>query len=361
MRAELSLVTELACDAQLFAMRGRTVVWCGKSLLVVDQHGSLVDAPKLTMGLGVDAPGVSPPQLVAMAGQWPDAAWAAITEVSGNGNSSTLRFFRWQKERWVAASKGVEAGGPFTWVVFPWQRGMAALAPTPFGPTRVVSTGPSAVPALTLAVQSKADRDSYYCKHALIAPEASVELAPGDVMVFAGQLCGVPTAPNGSDVQARHLGIERLRAGQKQGEITLFPVPQDLPAEVFWNVDGAAALSATDALVAANGTGGHFYLGRWDGQSFRRESPPFTTLTGLWAQAGAYWVTDSFGGSWLGRGGRWLPIEWRAPVARDAAEGPRREAVSQIIALDAETTWLVRREERGAEVSSRIYRVKLEL
>lgn len=358
--AELSLVAERRCELRLFVLKGRTIAWCAKDLLVVDESGSLVDEPTLAAGLGLDAPGISPPQHVAMAGRWPDAAWAATTEVSGNGNSSRLRFFRWRKARWVPSATAAELGGPMSWVVFPWQTdGMAALAPTPFGPTRVLSAA-AALPALTPAVQSKADRESYPCKHALIAPEAWVELSPGDVMVFAGQLCGVPTAPNGDAVQARHLGVERLRAGAKQGEITLLPVPSGLPADVFWNVDGAAALSATDAYVAAGGTGGHFYLAHYDGEGWQQESAPFTTLSGLWAQAKAYWATDSLGTSWLRQDGRWLSIDWRAPIARDAAEGPRHEVVSQIIALDEETTWLVRREERGHEVTSRIYRVKLE-
>jgi hypothetical protein len=212
-------------------------------------------------------------------------------------------------------------------------------------------------------VQSKGDRESYPCQHALIAPETAVELTPGDVMIFAGQLCGVPSAPNASEAQARHLGVERLRAGQKQGEISLLPLPPGLPPQVFWNVDAAAALSATDALVAASGTGGHFYLARWDGQGFSQQVTPFKTLSGLWAQAGAYWATDAFGGAWLWRRGEWLPIEWRAPVAQDAAAGSRREEVSQLIAIDAETTWLVKRfepEARDQQVSSRVYRVRLE-
>lgn len=359
-RAELSLVAERACDLRLFALTGRTVAWCGKDLLVVDANGALVNEPALAAGLSLDAPGISPPQLVAMAGQWPDAAWAATTEVSGNGNSSTLRFFRWRKNRWVVSGKSAELGGPLSGVVFPWQTdGIAALAPTPFGPTRVLATAP-AMPALTPAVQSRADRDSYPCKHALIAPEAWAALSPGDVMVFAGQLCGVPSAPNGAEVQARHLGVERLRAGAKQGEVTLLPVPSDVPSDVFWNVDAAAALSTTDVLVAANGSGGRFYLAHYDGQGWRQESAPFTTLRGLWAQAGTYWATDSFGTSWVRRGERWLSVEWRAPVSRDAAEGPRREEVAQLMDVSPGTTWLVRREERDHEVTSRVFRVQLE-
>jgi hypothetical protein len=323
----------------------------------------LIDAPQLAAGLGLGAPGVSPPQLVAMAGTWPESAWAATTEVSGNGNSSRLRFFRWQRARWAATGSGAELGGAMSGVVFPWSpNGLVALAPTPFGPTRVLAVGEGAasVPALSPALQSKEDRDSYYCKHALIAPEAWLELSPGDVMVLAGQLCGVPTAPNGASEQARHLGFERLRAGRKQGEIALLPAPSGLPADTFWNVDAAAARSATDAYVAASGTGGHFYLAHYDGEQWRQQSAPFTTLRGLWAQGGAYWATDSFGTSWIRREGEWLSITWHAPVKRDASEGPRREEVSQIVAIDAQTTWLVQREERGAEVTSRVYRMQLE-
>jgi hypothetical protein len=34
--------------------------------------------------------------------------------------------------------------------------------------------------------------------------------------------------------------------------------------------------------------------------------------------------------------------------------------VSQVIAVDAQTTWLVRREERDRQIRSRVYRVQVE-
>ncbi len=363
--AELSLERELACDAQVFALGSHRFVACGAELSLVEEAHAPAKNTLLARGLRLDAPGIAPPRIVAMAGRWPDAAWAATTEVSGNGNSSKLRFFRWRKERWVASGNSVELGGAMSGVVFPWREGMVALAPTAFGPTRVLTVGErsTTVPALSLAVQSTADRDSYPCQHALIAPEAFIELSSGDVMVFAGQLCGVPTTGREGELQARHLGVERLRFGEKSGQITLLPLPTGSPADAIWNVDGAAALSATDVLVAARGSGGYFSLARWNGQDWRQEPAPFATLSGLWAQAGAFWATDSFGTTWTRRSERWLRVDWRAPAAqsaRDADEGPRRNEVSQIIAIDAKTTWLVRREERGPNVTSRIYRLRIE-
>ncbi|RYZ01333.1 MAG: hypothetical protein EOO73_35850 [Myxococcales bacterium] len=362
-RVALTSVTELPCELRLFTLSGKTFGVCGKGMLQADEGGSLQSAPQLAAGLELDAPGIAPPQLVAMAGEWPGSAWAATTVVSGNGNSSRLRLFRWRRDRWTPSGLSVELGGAMSWVVFPWlEDGMVALAPTPFGPTRVLAgtARPARLPALTLARQSPEDRASYPCKHALIAPEAALELSPGDVMVFAGQLCGVPAAPNGGDVQARHLGFERLRAGEKQGELALLPAPSGLPADVFWNVDGAAALSATDALVGASGSGGLSYLARWDGQAWRREAATFATLTGLWARAGTYWATDAFGGAWLWRRDRWLRIDWRTPVTRDAAEGSRNQKVTQLFAPNEQTTWLVQLEERGQEVTSRVYVVQVE-
>lgn len=368
--AELSQLSELACDARIFILTGRTFVSCGPALLFLDEAHSLRRDAALAAGLGVDAAGVFPPRLVGMAGQWPNAAWAAIAEEAGN-NSVRLRFFRWRRDRWVASGSGVEVGVPMEWVVFPWQEsGIAALAPTPYGPTRVLASSgkPGAVPALTPAVQTKAERGSYPCKHALVLPEAWAELAPGDVMVFSGQLCSVSTKNHADVGQMWGMGLERLRAGQKQGALTLLPLPSDAPVDMSWNVTGAAALSPSDACVAATGFGSQIapdeprrgYLAHWNGQDWQQEVAPFTMLTGLWAQAGAFWALDQQGALWTRRRGRWSLIQWKKPRAPSVAEPAHSEQISQLVAIDAENIWLVRREERGPEVTSRIYRLLLE-
>ena len=368
--AELSQLSELACDARIFILAGRTFVSCGPALLFLDEAHSLRRDAALAAGLGLDAAGVFPPQLVGMAGQWPNAAWAAIGEEAGN-NSVRIRFFRWRRDRWVSSGSGVEVGVPMQWVVFPWQEsGIAALAPTPYGPTRVLSSSgkPGAVPALTPAVQTKAERSSYPCKHALISPEAWAELAPGDVMVFSGQLCGVSPKNNADVRQMRGMGLERLRAGQKQGALTLLPLPSDAPVDMRWNVTAAAALSASEACVAATGFGSQLapdeprrgYLAHWNGQDWQQEVAPFTLVTSLWAQAGAFWALDQDGALWTRHSGRWSLIQWKTLGAASAAEPARREQISQLVAIDADTIWLVRREERRPEVTSRIYRLRLQ-
>jgi hypothetical protein len=278
--------------------------------------------------------------------------------MAGNGNSTELRFYRWQTNRWARWGKSVELGGPMSWVVFPWKEdGLAALAPSPFGPTRalVLAPRPGALPALTEAVQSAAERESYACQHAMLAPEAWVELSPGDVMVFSGQLCGV----GGGDSGSHSLGLERLRAGQKLGELSVLPVPNDLPPDVSWNVVGAAALGPSDALVAAHDSAGRSYLAHWDGESWQRETPPFEALNGLWALAGVFWAVDDQGESWTRRGERFIPVAWASSTPRELVAPSRSAAITQVLTVGA-VTWLVQREERGAEVTSRLYEVRLQ-
>jgi hypothetical protein len=357
--ATLRLVAKLDCDAHVFAVSEQRFVGCGTDLIPVADDGSLKPGVTVSRGLRLDAPGLASPRVVEMAGKWPDVAWAATSEVSGNGNSRYLRLFRWKRDRWVATGQGAELAGPLNEVVFPWQGdGMVALVPAPFGPTRslAVAEGTPAVPALTRATQSRADHESYPCTHSLIAPETSVELAPGDVMVFAGQLCGVPSAPNGDAIQARNLGVERLRSGQKRGELMLIPVPDDVPADAVWHVDGAAALSPTDALIAASSSAGHFSLTRWDGESWSSIAAPFSSVSGMWAQAGTFWVTESKGNAWLRRSDRWSRIEWQADEEPD---GPQGDELTQIIGMGAGRTWVVRRSERGGQTTSHIYQVEL--
>jgi hypothetical protein len=371
---ELSPVSELSCDARVFVLSGRTFVACGTSLLFVDETRALKQDPSLVAGLKL-ATGVSPTEIVAMAGRWPDAAWLATNSVTGNGHTTQLRFYRWQKQRWVPAGKSVERGGAENLLVFPWRDGLAAIASSAFSATKAVAvaTEPGGVPLLTAAVQSKADKESYPCVHALIAPEASAELGPGDVMVFSGQLCGVPAQKNGDAVGARRIGFERLRAAAKRAELSLLVTPSDAPWDTVWNVTAAVALSPVEVWVAANGSytppatdaprRNYAYLARWDGSAWHVEQAPSKNVASLWAAGGLLWAMDHDGSWWTRRRDGWSRVEWRAPAPAPARpDAPRLldSEDSQLIAIDSETIWLVRRETRlGPEHTSRIYRVGL--
>ena len=370
---ELSLVSELACDARVFVLAGRTFVACGTSLLFVDEARALKQDPSLVAGLNL-ATGVSPTEIMAMAGRWPDAAWLATNSVTGYGHTTQLRFFRWQKRRWIPAGKSVERGGVENLLVFPWRDGLAALASSAFSATKAVAvaTKPGGLPLLTRAVQSKADKESYPCVHALIFPEAWAELGPDDVMVFSGQLCGVPAHKNGDAIGARSIGFERLRASAKRAELSLLPTPSDAPWDTVWNVTAAVALSAADVWVAANGSytppaadaprRSYAYLARWDGSAWHVQEAPTKNVARLWAAGGLLWAMDHDGSWWTRRSDGWSRVEWRAPASAPAhPDAPRLlDEDSQLIAIDSETIWLVRRETRfGPEHMSRIYRVGL--
>jgi hypothetical protein len=311
------------------------------------------------------------PVVAAITGKWPDAAWAAMVGVTGNGNSLESRFFRWRKDHWAPVGKPAVAAGAARWVVFPWKDdGIAALKPSVFGPTRVVafSASSAAIPTLTRAVQSKLERDQYRCDNVMIAPEAWARLAPGDELIFSGQLCGAPSMGPGDVLGTRRLGLERLRAGQKQGEVTLLPMPSEMPPDMTWNVDGVAALSQTDALLAAHGTDNrsppeaegkvYGYIAHWDGTAWSIEHPPIDTFRAVWAHAGAYWAKDSAESLWLRRNGRWSVVGWTGGEPRDSAAAWRNGYVSQILGDDQGATWLLHKQPSGATNISRLYRVR---
>ncbi|HKO46390.1 MAG TPA: hypothetical protein VJV79_01620 [Polyangiaceae bacterium] len=366
---ERELISELVCDADVFAISGRMFVVCGKSLMVMDESQTLRSDPTLSQGLELGARSAVLPAVVAITGQWPDAAWAVTADVEGNGNSLQWRFFRWRKDHWVTSSTPPSMGGPARSVVFPWNKdGIAALMPSVFGPTRVLALSASraAIPALTRAVQSKLEREQYPCEQVMIAPQVWARLAPGDVMVFSGQLCGVPS--NGShSLGARQLGLERLRAGQKQGELMRLPMPSDMPLDMNWILDGAAALSETDVLFAARGTDNqsppekkgnvYGYIVHWNGTDWSIEEPPIKTLAALWAHADAYWATDGSGGLWLRRNGRWSVVKWTGADPRDTVAW-RHGYVSQVVGQDTGVTWLLHKEPSGSDNISRLYRVR---
>jgi hypothetical protein len=367
-------VQELPCNALFFPTTGRTFVACERQLWFVGESGSIERNASLERGLKLDADNVWSPRIAYIAGQWPNAAWSVTQEAASGGNSVLLRFFRWRKERWAPVTAGVDVFGALGWVGFPWGGdGLVALVPQPFEPTRLLAFGakPVAVPALTKAVQSKEEAAQYRCRNAMIMPEAWAELAANDVLVFAGQLCGASGA-NASEGQDRFFGAERLRAGQKQGELTLLPLPAELPPHMGWFDVVAAALSPTDVLVASEGiedsegageSRRRFpYLAHFDGQAWRTEPAPLGKATALWAGAGVFWATDAEGALWMRREARWYRVEWSDPTAQvEGAASENHGHVSQLHADRAGTLWLVRSKEGpGWSVTSRIYRLRVE-
>lgn len=365
--AKRELIDELRCSAEMFRVGARSLFACGQDVLVPEGAQLRRDAT-LSAGLGLDASEWGGRRIAFLAGEFPNAAWAETMEVSGGGNSNTLRFFRWQKDRWVATGKSAELGGAEGRVVFAWTvDGMGALAGRAFESTRffAFSGKPATVPALTPAKQSKAAQESYRCRSVMIAPQHAVQLAPGDVMVLSGQMCAIPGSPNDDN----RMGVERLRVGHKQGEVTALPLPADLPAGVIWNVDAAAALSSTEVLVAASGFDSpsgdqptkHFsYLARFDGNAWHLESAPFQRVTGLWAVSGTFAAFDDKSTLWLRRGGGWLPVEWAPSVAPAPADDAwARAPITQIIEADG-AWWLVQQcEPQPGATTSRVYRFTL--
>jgi len=364
------LVTELPCDARFFVVGTRTFVACDQHLFFVDERGIIVDDTVHAAGLGLDSSDWWSPRIVSMAGQWPRAAWAVTQQAAEGGNAIDLKFFRWHKDRWVAVTKAIQLGSPFPFVVFPWGgTGLVALAPAPFEATRLLAFGAETtpVPPLTKAIQTQQQADEYPCKTAILAPEAWTELASHDILVFSGQLCGVP---GGAE---RAFGVERLRGGQQGGELTLFPLPAEVPRAVLWHDVVAAARAPTDALVAASGIEERAgpdgpprqfqYLAHWDGVAWHPEPASLGKLTALWAEAGAYWAIDSAGATWLRRGARWFLVEWRELPPSSAADTAWTQAqIVQLRTDAAGTLWLVRSEERPqGSYASRVYRLRFEL
>lgn len=360
------LVGERACAAEVFAVEGRTLVGCGQELLVLEA-GQLRSEPALARGLKLNVNSLGGRQLVSVAGRWPDSLWAATGEVSGGGNSHQLNFFRFRKHHWAKVGASVELGGAEGRVIFPWTAdGLGALAARAFEPTRVFtfSTKPAAVPRLAKAVQSPAEREQYRCENMLIYPETWARLGPGDVMVFSGQLCGVPETGE----HERRLGVERLRVGQAAGEVTLLPVPDDAPANTHWTVVASAALSQTEVLVAASGTPlepspstparSFMQLVRWDGANWRTKPSPLQ-ITGLWALGDRFAATDEQGVLWLGHEAQWTAVDWAAD--EPSADAWSKGRITQLVA-DEGAWWLVRQEELPQGVfRSRLYRLDLAL
>jgi hypothetical protein len=361
------LVAERLCAAEVFAVEARTFVACGKELLFLEA-GQLRSEPALTRGLELNVNSLGGRQLASVAGRWPDALWAATGEASGGGNSGRLNFFRFRKDRWVKAGASVELGGAEGRAIFPWTvDGLGALAARPFGATRFItfSAKPVANPRLTNAVQSQAEREQYRCESALIYPETWARLAPGDVMIFSGQLCGV--AENEED--ERRLGLERLRVGQATGEVTLLPVPDHAPASTHWAVIASAALSPAQVLVAANGTltepspstraRSFVHLVRWDGASWQAEPSPLREITGLWALGDRFAATDEQGVLWLEHDAKWTAVDWLTDEPTSDAWSKGR--ITQLLAADG-AWWLVRQAEvpPGA-TTSRVYRLDVPL
>lgn len=353
----------LDCEATLFALRGRTLVACGAQLFAIDETSALARKESFDTGLNLSDDPLAPTRVAAMAGRWPDAAWALTLQALPDNNSQRLQFFRWRRNRWLPSGAALELGGAEAWVAFPWPiDGLAALAASAFGPTRAVTaTFPKApFPHLTAAVQSNAEREEYPCHHALIAPQAWASLGVGDVMVFSGQLCGPPLVSSGSVTHGRYLGYEHFRHGETHGQLGLIELPQHPQGEGTWTVHAAAALSANEVFVAAQGTGlssgdtsdssAHFV--RWDGLRWRDEPAPFTVPAALWGIDGKLWAKDSQGKLWLRRRNQWARLVWEA--------SPDDGAVSQVAKADSGHFWLVRRQERpNGDVVSRISLVRL--
>ena len=194
----------------------------------------------------------------------------------------------------------------------------------------------------------------------MIAPEHAVQLSPGDVMVFSGQMCAIAGSPNDDN----RMGVERLRAGQQQGEVTALPLPSDLPAGVLWNVTAAAALGPSEVWVAANGfdspTGNertkHFgYLGRFDGSAWHVESAPFKNVNQLWAVGGTFAALDVEGQLWLRRGSTWDTVDWPPP----SADAWSSSTITQIVQVEGAIWLLQQTEQKPQGFASRIYRVTL--
>ena len=370
---ELALLGELRCDAALFPLAGRTFVACGRALMVLDEAGVLRSEAPLSAGLELDTAELARTELIAMAGQWPAAVWAVTGQALSERNATKLRFLRWRKDHWASVGASVEQGMAEARVVFPWREdGLAAVIANAFKPTRslVFAAKPAALPALTLAVQSKHERAEYPCQHAMIAPEAWAELSSGDVMVFSGRLCGVPSS--GASAEGSSFGLERLQMGEKHGQVSAVPAPRNTPRDMSWNVVGAAALSPDDVLVATTGIDNqrapdepfqrYAYFAHWDGNDWRQKQSPFAISAGLWAVAGAFWATDQQGALWSRRGERWSPVEWKgsAPPAATPGVSSVRGQISQFVSDAAGRLWLMHRAEQpGADTISRIYRVRI--
>jgi hypothetical protein len=174
--------------------------------------------------------------------------------------------------------------------------------------------------------------------------------------------------PRRADARDHNKHLKRRRVGQKQGEVTLLPMPSDMPPDMNWKVAGAAALSQTDALVAAHGTNNqsppkttgnaYRYVAHWNGTGWSIEKPPFENLAALWAQGAAYWATDANGELWLRRNGRWSLVKWTGVDPQDAAAW-RNGYIWQVVGEGADVTWLLHKQPSGADKISRLYRVRL--
>lgn len=361
------LIAERACEAEVFAVEGRTFVTCGQELLVLEA-GQLRSEPTLTRGLELNVNPLGGRRLVSVAGRWPDALWAATGEVSGGGNSHQLNFFRFRKDRWAKVHASVELGGAEGRAIFPWTAdGLAAIAARAFESTRFIafSAKPVALPRLTKAMQSQAEREQYLCVNAMIYPETWARLGHGDVMIFSGQLCGVA----GKGEHERWLGVERLRVGRATGELTLLPVPDDAPASMHWTVIASAALSPAQVLVVVSGiptehspstpARGFVQFVRWDGASWRAERSPLGEITGLWALDDRFAATDEQGALWLEQEAQWSAVDWVTDEPSSDVWSSGR--ISQLLAADG-AWWLVRQQEpRPGATSSRLYRLSVPL
>lgn len=369
-RARLTLTRELPCAAEVFVLEGRSFVACDDAIFSVDERGELVAEPKLTAGLALAQSG-DPfgRRIQAIAGRYPESAWALTVEVLDAevaGNSTRHRFFRWEKERWVASGPTLDRGGAEELVAFPWTKeGLAVVASQAWKATRavgVVGKRTVPLPAFTKAEQTKDERANYACVTALLAPEAWVSLGPGDVLLFSGALCGVPKVGVGST-----LGFERLRAGETRSALSLIPVPDDAPPIANWRVLGAAALSSTHVWLAALGTGErsgpdersrtYGLFATWDGENWTSEEPPFSSVTGVWSAGGALFVADETGALWRRVERNWSPVLWRKAPGLDAPKPNLRDddRCTQLVAPAEGTLWLVRQKSHQGETKSWVY------
>jgi hypothetical protein len=198
----------------------------------------------------------------------------------------------------------------------------------------------------------------------MISPQAWAELAHGDVMIFSGQSCGASAKGAANGLGVPSLGVERLRMGQRQGEVTLLPTRRDVPPHTTWNVRWAAAVSPDNALVVAQGTTNQrttaesCYVARWNGKEWHEEGLPFTcSLEGLWGLPGAFWATDPNETLWLGRGERWDVVQWSTPNKQDDV-APGHGYIAQIVSDPSGATWLLHKQPRGSGLVSRLYRLR---
>ena len=314
--ASLALVRELDCgEAHLHLLPPKAFLSCGQELMLIEGDELRTD-PSYQRGIEPEQPSFLW-EIVAMAGQWPDAIWLArnrSTESAAQG-----RIHRWTGQRWERVADAMRDEPVST--VLPWtnQRAVALLQPPLGFGARLMPLGKPSFRAPRFTAPRLAHA---HCRSRLRA-EVQAALASGDLLFAGGQVCDVVSNHGDNDTTYAGLGVEHFTPDRAQSELLLLDELPAVPPHAVWQATALAAIGPDSALLAAQSvidqTHTVGYLARWDGKSFHALPQPFPGLVQrIWAESpDVLWATDTQGRLWQGRGASFRRIAWEPPNPTD--------------------------------------------